>query len=45
MATGWGSALVSRIEHGELEGALVLFPASKVFPDNVEAQALGAMPL
>jgi len=45
VATGWGSVLVNRIEQGELDGALVLFPANKVFPDGVEAQPLGAMPL
>ena len=45
VATGWGSALVSRVEHGELDAALVMFPANKIFPEGVEAQALGSMPL
>ncbi len=45
VSTGWGSNLLSRVEHGELDAAVVLFPSSKVFPDGVHHQSLGRMNL
>jgi len=41
VTTGWGSHLVGRIEKGELDAAAALFPAGKIFPDNIIGQSLG----
>ncbi len=45
VSTGWGTSLLSRVEHGELDAAVVLFPAGKVFPDGVSSRSLGKMSL
>ncbi|AXI02574.1 LysR family transcriptional regulator [Aquirhabdus parva] len=45
VATGWGSNLLSKVEHGELDAAAVLFPAGKVFPEGVVGESLGRMNL
>jgi DNA-binding transcriptional LysR family regulator len=45
VATGWGSQLVGKIERGELDAAAALFPAGKIFPDNVIGQSIGKMEL
>jgi DNA-binding transcriptional LysR family regulator len=45
VSTGWGTHLLSRVEHGELDAAVVLFPAGKVFPDGVSNRSLGKMSL
>ena len=45
VATGWGSQLVGKIERGELDAAAALFPAGKVFPDNVVGESIGKVEL
>lgn len=45
VSTGWGTHLLSRVEHGELDAAVVLFPAGKVFPEGVSSRSLGKMSL
>jgi DNA-binding transcriptional LysR family regulator len=45
VSTGWGTHLLSRVEDGELDAAVVLFPAGKVFPDGVSNRSLGKMSL
>ena len=45
VATGWGSQLVGKIERGELDAAAALFPAGKIFPDNVVGESIGKMEL
>ncbi len=45
VSTGWGTSLLSRVEHGDLDAAVVLFPAGKVFPDGVSSRSLGKMAL
>ncbi|MGY4495022.1 LysR family transcriptional regulator [Pseudomonas putida] len=45
VATGWGSHLVGKIEKGELDAAAALFPAGKIFPDNIIGESIGKMEL
>ncbi|RRV10210.1 LysR family transcriptional regulator [Pseudomonas sp. v388] len=45
VATGWGSQLVGNIERGELDAAAALFPAGKIFPDNIVGESIGKMEL
>jgi DNA-binding transcriptional LysR family regulator len=45
VATGWGSHLVGKIEKGELDAVAALFPAGKIFPDNIIGQSIGKMEL
>ena len=45
VSSGWGSHLLARLENAELDAAVVLFPPSKVFPDDLGATALGRMEL
>ncbi len=45
VATGWGSQLIDKIANGELDAAAVLFPAGKVFPENIVGQSLGKLEL
>jgi DNA-binding transcriptional LysR family regulator len=45
VVTGWGSHLVGKIEQGELDAAAVLFPAGKVFPENIVGQSIGKLEL
>lgn len=45
VATGWGSQLVGKIERGELDAAAALFPAGKIFPDNIVGESIGKMEL
>lgn len=45
VATGWGSQLVGKIERGELDAAAALFPAGKIFPDNIIGESIGKMEL
>lgn len=43
--TGWGASLVTKVEHGELDAATVLFPSTKIFPEGISGTTLGRMPL
>jgi DNA-binding transcriptional LysR family regulator len=43
--TGWGSHLIGKIENGELDAAAALFPAGKIFPENIVGQSIGKMEL
>ncbi|MDG3608216.1 LysR family transcriptional regulator [Pseudomonas aeruginosa] len=45
VGTGWGSHLLARLENAELDAAVVLFPPSKVFPEELGATPLGRMEL
>ncbi|SDO04284.1 LysR family transcriptional regulator [Pseudomonas jinjuensis] len=45
VTTGWGGQLLERMQDGELDAAVALFPPSKVFPDSLQAEALGGMRL
>ncbi|MFR0691157.1 LysR family transcriptional regulator [Enterobacterales bacterium AE_CKDN230030158-1A_HGKHYDSX7] len=45
VSSGWGSHLLTRLENAELDAAVVLFPPSKVFPDDLGASALGRIEL
>jgi len=45
LSSGWGEELLLRVQRQELEAAVVLFPASKQFPDGVENQPLGGVDL
>ncbi|MNN04467.1 HTH-type transcriptional regulator GltR [compost metagenome] len=45
VTTGWGAHLLARLENAELDAAVALFPPSKVFPDSLQAEALGGMRL
>lgn len=45
VSTGWGGHLVNKIERGELDAAAALFPAGKVFPDNIIGDSIGKMEL
>lgn len=43
--TGWGSNLIGKIEKGELDAAAALFPAGKIFPENIVGESIGKMEL
>ncbi len=45
VSSGWGGHLLARLENAELDAAVVLFPPSKVFPDNLGATPLGRVEL
>ncbi|RMO07280.1 Regulatory protein LysR [Pseudomonas cichorii] len=45
VVTGWGSNLIGKIENGELDAAAALFPAGKIFPDNIIGQSIGKVEL
>lgn len=45
VSTGWGSALVERVERGELDAAVVLQQRGRAMPGNVEAQLLHRGPV
>jgi DNA-binding transcriptional LysR family regulator len=45
VVTGWGSQLIGKIENGELDAAAALFPAGKLFPDNIVGESIGKMAL
>lgn len=37
---GWGTALLEKLEHGELDAVCALFPTGKRFPEGVVAESL-----
>lgn len=45
VSTGWGNALIGKIEKGELDAATALFPAGKVFSEGILGEAMGSMNL
>lgn len=45
VSTGWGSALLGKIENGELDAVAALFPAGKVFADGIVGRSLAQMSL
>lgn len=45
VATGWGAQLVERVEKGEIDAAVALFPATKVLPDGLRGRTLGRIEL
>jgi len=45
VVTGWGGDLINKTERGELDAAAALFPAGKVFPENIVGQSLGKLEL
>ena len=45
VATGWGAQIANRLEHRELDGALVLLPSAHGRPRDVEGQSLGSLRL
>lgn len=45
VSSGWGSHLLARLENADLDAAVVLFPPSKVFPDDLGATPLGRVEL
>jgi DNA-binding transcriptional LysR family regulator len=45
VVTGWGSYLIGKIEKGELDAAAALFPAGKIFPENIMGESIGKMEL
>jgi len=45
VVTGWGSNLIGKIENGELDAAAALFPAGKIFPENIIGESIGKMEL
>lgn len=45
LVSGWGNHLLKSLQQLQLDAALLLFPASKIFPENLQAQALGRVEL
>lgn len=45
LSSGWGSQLLQQLEQAQLDAAVLLFPAGKVFADGLQRRALGAVPL
>ncbi|MBB3213455.1 DNA-binding transcriptional LysR family regulator [Herbaspirillum sp. Sphag1AN] len=45
VSTGWGAQLVDKVDNGELDAAIALFPATKVFPAGVGSTSLGRIEL
>src|SRR5471032_1832208 len=45
VVTGWGSNLIGKIENGELDAAAALFPAGKIFQENIIGESIGKMEL
>jgi DNA-binding transcriptional LysR family regulator len=45
VATGWGSQLLGKVEQGELDAVAALFPAGKLFADNLLGESLGELEL
>ena len=45
VASGWGSALIARMENGELDAAAALFPSGKIFPEGIASRSIGRMHL
>lgn len=45
VASGWGAQMVEKVENGELDAAVALFPATKVFPDGLSGRSLGRIEL
>ena len=45
VASGWGAQLVQRVDKGEIDAAVALFPATKVLPDGLRGRTLGRIEL
>lgn len=45
VVNGWGSNLIAKMENGELDAAVALFPAGKIFPEGISGQSFGRMQL
>ena len=45
VTSGWGSQLVQRVANAEIDAAVALFPATKVFPDGLRGRTLGRIEL
>ncbi|MCU5771368.1 LysR family transcriptional regulator [Erwiniaceae bacterium BAC15a-03b] len=45
LSSGWGNQLLQQLQQGQLDAALLLFPASKVFPQNLLVAPLGKVEL
>lgn len=45
LSSGWGNQLLQQLDQAQLDAALLLFPAGKVFASGLQARALGAVPL
>jgi len=45
VASGWGAQLVQRVDKGEIDAAVALFPATKVLPDGLRSRTLGRIEL
>ncbi|MBD1552601.1 LysR family transcriptional regulator [Pseudomonas typographi] len=45
VVTGWGGHLINKLENGELDAAVALFPAGKVFPCNLMGASIGKVEL
>lgn len=45
IASGWGGQLLARLERGEIDAALALFPSTKVLPEGLHGRTLGRIEL
>lgn len=45
VATGWSAQMIDRLEHGELDGAVVLLPGAQGRPRPLEGHSLGSLRL
>ncbi|MCU1717089.1 LysR family transcriptional regulator [Pseudomonas sp. 5P_3.1_Bac2] len=45
VVSGWGSALIGKMENGELDAAAALFPTGKIFPEGISSRSIGRMQL
>jgi|SRR5450830_723928 len=45
VSTGWGAQLIDKVDNGELDAAIALFPATKMLPDGVSGKTLGRIEL
>lgn len=45
VVSGWGSALIAKMENGDLDAAAALFPTGKIFPEGITSRSIGRMQL
>lgn len=45
VVSGWGSALIAKMENGDLDAAAALFPTGKIFPEGIASRSIGRMHL
>ena len=45
VSSAWGSTLIAKMENGELDAAVALFPTGMVFPEGIASRSIGRMHL